>query len=69
MCGRYTLVAQAEELAEAFRVPEPPPALQSRYNIAPTQPVLAVVASGGEREFVLLRWGLVPSWAKNPSVG
>ena len=43
--------------------------LHPRYNIAPTQPVLAVRAAGGGREVVPLHWGLIPSWAKERSVG
>jgi putative SOS response-associated peptidase YedK len=54
-------------LAELFGVPaaEIPP----RYNIAPTQEVTAVRAAGAGRELVNLRWGLIPSWAKDKSIG
>jgi putative SOS response-associated peptidase YedK len=46
------------------------PDLTPRYNIAPTQPVAAVrLAEDGRRAFVLLRWGLIPSWAREPGVG
>jgi len=60
-----------ETLAGIFGV-EAVPGSGPRYNIAPSQPIAAVrVASGdpGRRECVLLRWGLVPSWAKDPSIG
>ena len=40
------------------------PAFPPRYNIAPSQPVPVVIREGGERRFLLVRWGLVPSWAK-----
>ncbi len=43
--------------------------LVARYNIAPSQPVLAVRALNGEREPALLRWGLVPPWAKDIAIG
>jgi putative SOS response-associated peptidase YedK len=68
MCGRYTLATPGAEVAGAFgldAVPDLPP----RYNIAPTQPVAAVRAGAGGRELVLLRWGLVPSWAGDLSIG
>ena len=67
MCGRYTLVRLAD-LGELFPwiadVPNAPP----RYNIAPTQPVLAVANDAPDR-YDFFFWGLVPSWAKDPSVG
>ena len=69
MCGRYTLKTPPAELAELFGLGDPP-ALAPRYNIAPTQPVPAVRSSAGDgREWALLRWGLVPGWADDPSVG
>jgi len=57
-------------MREEFAVAEVPP-LSPRYNIAPTQPVVAVrqAASKEARELVLLRWGLIPSWADDPSIG
>lgn len=66
MCGRFTLRASASEIAEFFELirdlvdwDEP------RFNIAPTQSILAVRASSGGREPVRLRWGLIPAWAKD----
>lgn len=69
MCGRYLLIAPVEALRRLFGVEERPN-LMARYNIAPTQdaPVVRIGASGG-RELALLRWGLVPSWAKDASGG
>ncbi len=71
MCGRFTLFAPEKELAERFGVSAPGRSLVPRYNIAPSQPVAAVRAApeGSGRELVLLRWGLIPSWAKDPSIG
>jgi putative SOS response-associated peptidase YedK len=68
MCGRFKLVTLDEEAAAEFGVPFVPP--NPRYNIAPTQssPVVRVAATGG-REWADLRWGLVPSWAKDLSIG
>ena len=70
MCGRYTLKTHAEVLAEHFELPEVP-WFEPRYNIAPTQPVAVVRAGseGGGRELSMLRWGLIPSWADDPSIG
>ncbi len=70
MCGRFTLFDTATSLAEAFGVAEVP-SLSPRYNIAPSQKVAAVRIPPGERsrEAVLLHWGLIPSWAKDRSIG
>jgi putative SOS response-associated peptidase YedK len=70
MCGRFTLKTPAADLAEVFDVPEPP-TLPFRYNVAPTQsvPVVRTVPGGQGRELVSLRWGLIPSWAQDPSIG
>lgn len=68
MCGRYTLTGAPEELIEVFGVPAPHFEHTPRYNIAPTQlaPVIAVDERG--KRMGRLRWGLIPSWAKDPSV-
>ncbi|MGB3097155.1 MAG: SOS response-associated peptidase [Candidatus Deferrimicrobiaceae bacterium] len=70
MCGRFTLFDSAASVAEGFGLAEVP-SLSPRYNVAPSQEVAAVriPAEGRAREFALLRWGLVPSWAKDPSLG
>jgi putative SOS response-associated peptidase YedK len=69
MCGRYTLTLDPAELQDLFDLAEPVPAgLAPRYNIAPSQPV-PVVASGSQRKLELFRWGLIPSWAKDPQIG
>jgi len=69
MCSRYFLDADGNVIAYTFRVP-PNPSIRKRFNIAPTQeaPVVRVAASG-EREIAMLRWGLVPAWAKELKVG
>jgi putative SOS response-associated peptidase YedK len=71
MCGRYTLRTPAAKLIRLFDVSSLPE-LAPRYNIAPTQRVLCVRAlteGGGGREAVLMRWGLVPFWAKDLAIG
>lgn len=69
MCGRFTLYASPEEVAEHFGL-ETPPVLAPRYNIAPTQPV-GFVRRGedGSHRWELAHWGLIPSWSKDPSIG
>jgi putative SOS response-associated peptidase YedK len=64
VCGRYTNTAGPEELNERFRVPIAGAGTR-RFNIAPTEEVLAIVAPKGRPEARLLRWGLVPPWAKD----
>jgi putative SOS response-associated peptidase YedK len=70
MCGRFTLTVSGAEVAEWFGLAEAP-LLQPRYNVAPTQPVAVIraAADGAGRQAALVRWGLVPSWAKDLSFG
>lgn len=69
MCGRYELHAQPAAIALAFGLAAPP-SFAPRYNIAPMQEVPIVrVNAQGVRELALVRWGLVPRWAKDPSIG
>ena len=63
MCGRYTNTSGPEELNDRFRVPITGPEGTHRYNIAPTEQVLAIIERKGEEKAELMRWGLVPSWA------
>lgn len=73
MCGRFTLAATPEEVEALFALLDLE-AFPPRYNIAPTQPILMVVAGPPrdpgsnlpERRALLVRWGLIPGWAKNP---
>jgi putative SOS response-associated peptidase YedK len=63
VCGRYTNTMGPDEIGARFGVRIATDGGTHRYNIAPTEEVLAVVAPKGEREARLLRWGLVPSYA------
>ena len=65
MCGRYTITSAPEAIRAMFRYPERPN-FPARYNVAPTQPVPVVRLNEGQRRFALMRWGLLPSWAKDP---
>jgi putative SOS response-associated peptidase YedK len=70
MCGRYSLITQREDLARALEITEDllPADLAPHWNIAPTQPV-AALRRGEALEVATLRWGLIPWWAEDPSVG
>jgi putative SOS response-associated peptidase YedK len=69
MCGRFAFYSPSEAAAALFGVSGSLP-VEPRYNIAPTQYIAAVRdGEDRERELVMLRWGLVPSWAKDPSIG
>jgi putative SOS response-associated peptidase YedK len=82
MCGRYASARKREELLAEFRIERDrvTESLEPDYNVAPTKPVYAVMTRGSRghdgspplevaRELRIVRWGLVPSWAKDPSIG
>lgn len=68
MCGRFTQRVPAARLRREFKLKELPH-VEVRYNIAPTQNILAVRQAADEREAVYLKWGLIPSWTKDSSIG
>jgi putative SOS response-associated peptidase YedK len=65
MCGRYAITLPPEAYRQLFGYEEQPN-FPPRYNVAPTQPVPIVREERGERQFRLVRWGLLPSWVKDP---
>jgi putative SOS response-associated peptidase YedK len=74
VCGRYASSRKPDDLVSYFEVEEPPEeVLPPSWNVAPTDPVYGVVQrkteEGRTRQLRVLRWGLVPSWAKDPKVG
>ena len=69
MCGRFTLRTPLTVLVEQFHFDMGNAQLSLRYNIAPTQDVATVRLVDGQRQLALLRWGLIPSWAKDPKIG
>lgn len=70
MCGRFVSKAKREEIEKEFKVKIGEDNLSApRYNIAPTQMIAAVSGIENEREFSLFKWGLVPRWAKDESIG
>jgi putative SOS response-associated peptidase YedK len=68
MCGRFTLTTDLGDLEERFSFHAANLSFTPRYNIAPSQQVLAVIGAE-ERRVGLLHWGLIPSWAKDSSIG
>lgn len=69
MCGRFSLTKPAIALAKTFQLDDLPE-WTPRYNIAPTQTVMAIAADASHvRQARLFRWGLVPSWAKDLAIG
>ena len=70
MCGRFTLKTDPETLTETFPGFTTPAAdeMSPRYNIAPSQQV-AIVPNNGDKSVEFFRWGLIPSWAKDPKIG
>jgi putative SOS response-associated peptidase YedK len=68
MCGRFALTASVEAVQAAFELTSIPAGIAARYNIAPTQPV-AVITNQNPRELTFHKWGLVPSWSKDPTMG
>ncbi len=70
MCGRYASAKDPAALVEEFVVPSAPTEeLHADYNVAPTKKVYVVVDHDQARALEVARWGLVPSWAKDPSIG
>ncbi len=72
MCGRFAQAARPDAIAELFHLPiEAVPPYRPRYNLAPTQPALVLRRHPhtGQRELTFLTWGLIPSWAKETSIG
>jgi putative SOS response-associated peptidase YedK len=65
MCGRYLITSAPEAFRRLFGYPEQPN-FPARYNVAPTQPVPIVRLYEGQRQFALVRWGLIPPWVKDP---
>ncbi len=68
MCGRFTLTADPIDIQAAFPWLEVPAEMAPTYNVAPSQPI-AVVPNTGENKLDFFVWGLIPSWAKDPSIG
>lgn len=68
MCGRFTLATDSAELQQAFPEVQFPAEGRPRFNVAPSQPVLAV-PNDGKLSADYFLWGLIPTWAKDPAIG
>ena len=68
MCGRFTLTVDPAELKDAFTEFTFPSQFAPRFNIAPTQPILAI-PNDTKNKADFFVWGLIPSWAKDPTIG
>ena len=69
MCGRFTLTADQDSFEDRFSLTGFDLGWVPSFNIAPTQEVLTVTNDGSENRPELMRWGLVPSWTKDPKIG
>ena len=69
MCGRFTQLRSWAELHELLDLVGAPLNLRPRYNVAPSQDVAVARAAEQGRSLAMLRWGLIPSWAKDPAIG
>jgi len=69
MCGRFAQTLSAEQIARFFDAEPRADDAGNRYNVAPTQNLLAVIEENDRRVVTTFRWGLIPPWADNPQVG
>ena len=69
MCGRFTASFEFREIKVRWNLQGDIPLFTPRYNIAPSQDVLVIVHNEDRSEIKPMRWGLVPSWAKDQSIG
>jgi putative SOS response-associated peptidase YedK len=70
MCGRYTLHKKVDEIAKRYNLATVPEDISENYNVAPGQFMPIITEDeGGKRHLELMKWGLVPFWAKDPKIG
>ncbi len=69
MCGRFVVKTDPEQIQLAFELDQVSAEVKPNYNVAPTQPVVTVVQHNGARGLEVMRWGLIPGWAKDETVG
>lgn len=68
MCGRFSLKSTMRAIEDEFSIDKSDIVIEPRYNIAPTQNV-AVIFNDGQNNLTFFKWGLIPSWAKDPAIG
>ncbi len=69
MCGRFAIIDEVSKIAELFSIDDILAGYHSSYNIPPGVNVPAIVKNEGRRSLATFRWGLIPSWAKDPKIG
>ena len=69
MCGRYSILDDIDELCERFACPNPGFTMKPRYNAAPSQTLPVVIKSPEGNQLRMMRWGLVPRWAREAKIG
>jgi putative SOS response-associated peptidase YedK len=69
MCGRFVIKSDLQQIQLAFNVTQVHAQVQPSYNIAPTQPVATIVQREHQIALEAMRWGLIPAWAKDASIG
>jgi putative SOS response-associated peptidase YedK len=68
MCGRFVLVSNLKNIQKSFNIKDISCEYQPSWNIMPNQLVPAVISRNGINQLVCFRWGLIPSWSKDPSI-
>lgn len=68
-CGRYVLKAEPDELAEHYNLAAKPKGIKPNYNVAPGQILPVVTADEDGAHLEMMKWGLIPVWAKDPNIG
>jgi putative SOS response-associated peptidase YedK len=68
MCGRFARKSSVKDIAAAFKAKSIETDLDPSFNIAPTHPIV-VIMEEGERRVMSMRWGLIPGWAKDATIG
>ena len=68
MCGRFVLITDLKNIQAAFDIQNVSCEHQPSWNIVPNQSVPVVIRHNGINQLVCFRWGLIPSWSRNPSI-
>jgi putative SOS response-associated peptidase YedK len=68
MCGRFVRYSSIHDIVKEFNIEEPPFDITPNYNTAPGHDI-AIIINDGKKRLVLCKWGLIPSWSKDPSIG
>jgi len=69
MCGRFTLTKDVADFATQLGLEYDPAKHNPRFNICPSQPVIVILNDEGQPEITTAKWGLIPSWSKDPAIG